>query len=172
MSTNNFLPSVAFTLAHEGGYSDNPRDPGGATNRGITLRTLAAWRHADCTAADVQALTEAEARAIYRASYWNAVHADALPAGLDLMVFDFGVNSGPGRSARVLQEALGVVADGAIGPQTLSAAARVPDMGALVGRIADAQETFYRSLDTFDAFGRGWLARLADRRGVALGMVG
>lgn len=168
MNTN-FLPAVAFTLAHEGGFSDDPRDPGGATNRGITLRTLSAWRHQACSVADVQALGEAEARAIYRANYWNAVHGDALPAGLDLMVFDFGVPSGPGRSAVLLQTAVGVLADGAIGPQTLGAVAAV-DAERLIARLSVAQEAFYRTLGGFITFGDGWLNRLADRKRAAMQM--
>jgi lysozyme family protein len=166
-----FLACVAEVLRHEGGYVDHPRDPGGCTNRGITRRTLEAWRRTSVTCEDVRALDEAEARAIYRAHYWNAVHGDELPAGLDLVAFDAAVNSGRRRAALWLQEALGVPADGVIGPQTLRAARGAKDRAAVIARACELRLTFLRSLDTWSDFGRGWSRRVRAVRQAALAMV-
>ena len=103
-----FARCVAEVLKHEGGFVNHPRDPGGATNRGITHITLADWRGGPVTAEDVRTMSEAEAREIYRSKYWNAIQGDNLPAGVDLAVFDLAVNSGVGRAARMLQQQLGV----------------------------------------------------------------
>ena len=123
-----FDACLAFTLREEGGYVDDPADPGGATNMGITLATYRQWSdNPELGSAQVQAMTERTARAIYRSLYWNPLRADALPAGVDLSVFDMGVNAGIWGSARLLQRALGFTGeqvDGCIGPETLSAAAK------------------------------------------------
>ena len=87
---------MPFIFKAEGGYSDNPEDPGGPTNFGITLATLRAYEgDPNLTADDVKNLTPAVAKEIYRTAYWNRMQCGALPVGLDLEVFDFGVNSGP-----------------------------------------------------------------------------
>lgn len=164
-----FARCVAEVLRHEGGYVDHPRDPGGATNRGITHLTLADWRGHPVTKADVQALTEKEAREIYRVRFWNAIQGDRLPAGVDLAVFDFAVNSGPGRAARMLQQQLGVVADGAIGPVTLAAIRKV-NASRLASGLCRARLAWMRGLPTWDAFGEGWTARVVDVERVALEM--
>jgi lysozyme family protein len=124
MAANSFEPSLAHVLKHEGGYVNHPADPGGATNLGITAATLARARGHPVSAADVAALTRAEAAAIYRRFFWNSARGDDLPAGLDHAVFDLAVNSGPGRAARLLQRVLAVAEDGVIGPATLAAAQR------------------------------------------------
>lgn len=153
-----FLPCLAQVLGHEGGFVNDPQDPGGATKMGITRATLAEWRGAPVTEEEVRALTEEEAREIYRARYWNPLRCDDLPPGFELMVFDFGVNAGPGAAARMLQRAVGVRADGAIGPVTL-AAARAADPRAAIDAMARLREEHYRALPTFPRFGRGWLRR-------------
>jgi lysozyme family protein len=159
MAATNFIPCLNVVLSAEGGYVDDPLDPGGATNLGITLRVLTEWRHTAVTKADVQNLTKDEAGAIYRARYWNVIRGDDLPAGVDLMVFDAGVNLGTGRSARMLQAAVGTAEDGAIGPNTLTAMQH-DDSSGLISQLANARESFYRSLPTFSHFGSGWTARV------------
>jgi lysozyme family protein len=161
MSENRrFAECVAIVLRHEGGFVDHPRDPGGATNRGITLRTLRDWRGDDSLAADaVRDMSEEEAREIYLARYWNPIRGDDLPPGVDLAVFDFAVNSGVGRAARALQTALGVTVDGAIGRQTIDAARRA-DAADLVATICRERLAFLRRLGTWDTFGRGWQRRV------------
>lgn len=156
---DNFPPCEAFTLSEEGGYSDNPRDPGGATNHGITQATLSHWRGVPASAYDVINLTTAEASAIARALYWNAMNCAMLPCGVDLMVYDFGFNAGPKNSIRELQACVGVAQDGAVGPMTA-----LTSKGAghsLFGMLAVAHENYYRALDDFAIFGTDWLARLA-----------
>ena len=113
-------------------------------------------------------------RAIYRSLYWNPLRADALPAGVDLSVFDMGVNAGIWGSARLLQRALGFTGeevDGCVGPETLGAAAKC-DPRTLVNDLAERQAAYYRSLSDFPTFGRGWLNRTEARRSAALAMIG
>lgn len=169
-----FATCLAFTLAQEGGYVDDPYDPGGATNMGITLATLRHWDHDPALGpADVQDMTRATAAAIYGALYWNALRADSLPAGVDLSAFDFGVNAGTRRSAELLQEALGFSAgqvDGCVGPETLAAALKA-DAAGVVNDLAERQTAYYRGLAEFDRYGRGWLDRTERRRQAALAML-
>jgi len=172
--TDMFEACLAFTLGEEGGYVDNPADPGRATNMGITLATYREWSdNPDLGPTQVQDITARTARAIYRSLYWNPLRADALPRGVDLSVFDMGVNAGNWRSARLLQRALGFTGDqvdGCIGPETLGAAARL-DARALVNDLATRQADFYRSLADYDIFGAGWLNRAEARRIAALALI-
>lgn len=133
------------------------------------LSTLAGWLGRPVTKDEVRALTVETAGAIYRANYWDACCCSGLPAGVDLLVFDGAVNSGPNRSAKWLQAAVGVAQDGRIGPQTIRAvAAKSP--ADTIERITDTREAFYRGLGTFPTFGKGWLARLAHVKARALGV--
>lgn len=171
MAEANWDACLAFVLAAEGGYVDDPMDPGGATNLGITLQVLSIWRHTAVTKADVQALTRNEAGAIYRANYWNAERCSDLPAGVDLMVFDAAVNMGIGRAAKFLQTVVGVTADGSIGPQTVAATAAKAPVDVVNG-LAAARLLFYQGLPTFDHFGHGWTARVNNAKAHALQMLG
>ena len=166
-----FERCLSEVLRHEGGYVDHPGDPGGATNMGITRKTLARWRKVTpwtgLPKAAVAALTRDEAALIYRASYWNTVRAGAMPAGVDLALFDFAVNSGPDRAVRMLQAALGVAADGEVGPVTL-AAAGAADHRRLVNALCDRRLSFLQRLTSFAVFGRGWTRRVAEVRAEAL----
>lgn len=171
MAPRSFAPSLALILAHEGGYVDHPLDPGGATNRGVTRATLAAHRGRPVTKAEVRALGEAEAGAIYRARYWDVVRADELPAGLDLVVFDAAVNSGPSRAVKWLQAELGLEATGVMDEPLLKAARLVPAR-ALIGRYTARRLGFLRRLSTWSAFGRGWTRRVLKTETRALGLTG
>lgn len=153
--------ALAEILRHEGGWVDHPKDPGGATNRGVTLATLSDWLGRTATKAEVKALTVADVAPIYRERYWNAVKGDDLPAGVDLMVFDLAVNSGPGRAAKFLQEVVGAAVDGQIGPGTVAKVNALHPLAVIDG-MAARRERFYRGLGTFDTFGRGWMKRLSD----------
>ena len=173
MAEDNFERSLAVVLAHEGGYVDHPSDPGGATNMGITRRTLAEWRgvapYTDLPKAEVRALTRAEAEAIYRARYWDACRCADMPAGLDLALFDFAVNSGPFRAVTTLQALVGVARDGIVGPVTLGAVAeRAP--AALIEALCRERLGFLERLATFATFGRGWTKRVGAVREAALAM--
>jgi lysozyme family protein len=169
MSENRrFAECVAIVLKHEGGFVDHPRDPGGATNMGITLRTLREWRGDDTLTVDaVRNLTEAEAREIYLARYWNPVRGDQLPPGVDLAVFDWAVHGGVGRAARDLQTVLGVTVDGAIGRQTIEAAKRA-DPAEVISGVCERRLNHLRSRLHWDAFGRGWSRRVREIEEAAL----
>lgn len=169
MASSNFARAMAQVFRYEGGYVNNPRDPGGPTNFGITLATLRAWRGSPVSASDVKALTRDEAARIYRQNYWRPVHADDLPPGVDLCIFDYAVNSGPGRAAKALQSILGVTEDGVIGPETIAAALTTGKTPAeLINRICDERLAYLRRLNTWPTFGRGWAARIAAVRKEAI----
>ncbi len=156
----NFDRCVHFVLPFEGGYSDHPSDPGGATNLGITRAVLEDWRGRTVTKADVKALTLEEASDIYRARYWDRIRGDELPSGVDLIVFDCAVNQGVPRAIRLLQQALNVEADGHIGPKTMSALRSV-NIDALIDEFAARRMAAYANLVTlFRVFGLGWSRRL------------
>ena len=167
-STFNRCMEVVFV--QEGGFSDNPKDPGGATNLGITKATLEDWRGKPVTVDDVKNLTKDEAREIYRARYWNPLDCDALPGGVDLVVFDFGVNAGPSRSAKTLQKIVGVTQDGSIGPITIAAVGALAAAD-LIRTFSQRRLEFYRGLATWDTFGKGWTNRVNAVEKEALQMV-
>lgn len=158
---------LARILHHEGGYVDHPQDPGGATNLGVTLATLSEYRGRTVTRADVKALTPDTVAPIYRDRYWLAAGCDRLPAGVDYITFDLAVNSGPGRAKRYLQEAVGVTADGAIGPKTIAAVQKA-NPKELVQMISARRALFYRGLPTFKTFGKGWMRRLEEVTATAM----
>jgi len=161
-----FAWSLARILEHEGGYSDDAFDPGGPTNKGITLATYAAFTGQSLEPAAREPL-KAELRAIpddlveriYRERYWLAARCPALPPPLAHFHFDAAVNQGVAGAARMLQEALGVAIDGQVGPVTLAASTRRPVRETL-NRYATVRRRRYRALGHFWRFGRGWLARV------------
>jgi hypothetical protein len=161
-----FQACVALVLKNEGGFVDDPEDPGGATNMGITIGTLRAWRGQPVTVEDVRNLSQQEARAIYRANYWNPLRCDDLPLGVDMVVFDFGVNAGIRRSAMTLQQVVGVAQDGIVGPETLAAVARFAP-AQVVDRFGAARLAFYRDLKDWPEFGKGWTDREAESQSEA-----
>lgn len=160
--------ALRHVLIYEGKYSDHPSDPGGATNLGITIAVLAAWRGRAVTKADVRALTLDEAAAIYKARYWDNARCDDLPAGLDLAAFDCAVNQGVGRAARLLQQAAGATVDGVLGPKTLSAV-RAGDARLILLEFMARRMQGYGSLQKlFRVFGLGWSRRLMATNALAL----
>lgn len=162
MTPSNFPACLAFTLAEEGGWSDDPDDPGGCTNQGVTLATYRMFHGPDATPETLRAMTDAERDLIYCEGYWDAVAGDALPCGLDLMAFDFGVNAGPARSVARLQIIVGTKPDGIIGPITLRAIGAI-QLPAIIDQFFASQRDYYMALPGFPTFGKGWLAR-CDRR--------
>jgi len=158
---DNFERCLSVTLRWEGGWSDHPDDPGGATMKGITIGTYSGWKGRRVTKDELRAITDDEVRTIYRRKYWDAVRGDDLPAGLDLVAFDGAVNSGPARGARWLQQALDVPADGRIGPVTLGAARGANAIDAITAACR-IRLAFLRGLRTWGTFGRGWENRVRD----------
>ena len=165
----NFDKCMSMLLSHEGGYVNHPSDPGGMTNLGVTKRTYDEYHGTDVTEDEMRALTKADVEPIYRRNYWNRCRCQDLPSGVDWAVFDFAVNAGTGRAAKALQQAVEVEQDGSIGPLTLMKVKKVP-VENIINRTAVYREQFYRSLKTFDTFGRGWLRRNDETREQALDM--
>lgn len=171
----NWERSLKEVLKHEGGFVDHPQDPGGATNFGITLGTYRSYRNNQhLTANDLKNITQQEVKDIYRTRYWDKIRGDDLPSGVDFLVFDFGVNAGNGRAAKMLQSLVNVPADGGIGPQTLRATHEVyaNDAEKLIVDYTDSRAAYYQSLSHFPTFGRGWLRRTKESEDIALSMLG
>jgi len=160
VSAANWERTLAFTLGEEGGFVNDSRDPGGATNLGVTLRTWEDWTGRPASVDDIRALTEADVAPLYHARYWNAVKGDDLPSGVDLICFDTAVNCGPRRAVRWLQDAAGVMADGIFGPATLRAV-RDTDRDELIDHVSQDRRLHYQASPNFPTFGRGWIARLS-----------
>ena len=168
----NFEPALQKVLAHEGGYVNHPKDPGGATNRGVTQRVYDSYRSRNGLAPrSVKLITDTEVSAIYRASYWDLARCDRLPVGVSYVVFDGAVNSGVRQSVIWLQRALGVKADGIVGPATIQAANNHPDHALLINQICDQRLKFLKALKTWPTFGRGWSARVEQVRKTGIAMV-
>lgn len=167
---NNSKRAIPLILKHEGGFVNHPSDPGGATNKGITLATFRRYIKPGGTVVDLKALTEAQAVVVYKRQYWDRVMADMLPAGVDYTVADFAVNSGPSRAAKELQRVVGVAMDGKIGPQTLAAVEKMPPKD-VINKLNDRRLAFMRSLkggSMWQTFGRGWQRRVDEVRSVSL----
>lgn len=169
-----FGKCLAVVLREEGGFVNNPSDPGGMTNLGVTKATWEGWTGKPATAADMHALTPDKVGPLYAEKYWNAVHCADLPPGLALCVFDFAVNTGPGRAARYLQQLVRAAQDGQVGPATLAAVrSLVANIGeaAVVRQFQNMRRQYYHTLGTFTVFGRGWLRRVDDVETEALRMI-
>lgn len=148
-----FNDAMPLIIEFEGGYGNDPRDPGGETNFGISKRAY--------PNEDVKNLTLERAYEIYRRDYWDAVKADALPAPVRFSVFDMAINSGVRQAIRTLQKSVGVAQDGILGPNTMQAVWGA-DPQKLVLRFAGNRLHFLTSLNTFATFGRGWTKRVAE----------
>jgi len=170
MASANYQKCLETILHHEGGYVNHPKDPGGETNLGVTKRVYEEFGGTK----NMKDLTVEDVAPIYKKGYWDKMKCDQIPAGLDLCVFDFGVNAGTGRSAKYLQRMIGTVADGGIGPNTLKALDAYIDANGVEGAIKNFQEArqgYYESLSTFETFGRGWTRRVTETTELALSMV-
>ena len=145
-----FQRCIELVLAEEGGLANHRRDPGGLTKFGISQRS-----YPDL---NIAALTRETATAIYRRDYWNPVHGDELPDGLDLLLLDSAINQGPATAIRLLQEALGVAVDGVLGPITLANARRT--LPNVLLEFCALRAWRYEINRNEDAFGKGWFRRL------------
>ncbi|MBU1212952.1 MAG: TIGR02594 family protein [Alphaproteobacteria bacterium] len=161
-----FATALDHVLEMEGGYTDDPHDPGGPTNRGITLTTLAAWRKREVSTsnraaliADLKAIAPNEVAAIYAARYWQPAGCPEMAAPLAFFHFDTAVNHGVTGAARLFQAALGADVDGEIGPQTRNRIDTMPILEVLAAYAAIRRKK-YRALPHFWRFGRGWLRRV------------
>lgn len=154
MSVENREAAIKATLKWEGGYTNNPSDPGGPTNWGITIADAKRYWKSNATAADVKAMPQSVAVDIYRNKYWKTSYydCDKLDSGVDLAVFDFGVNSGPSRAKRYLLLSIGGTSEETI------------------NNLFDKRLEFLRSLKTWPTFGAGWSHRCDDLRKVSLNL--
>ena len=167
---SNYDKCLKTILHHEGGYVNHPKDPGGETNLGVTKRVY--QEHGGTK--DMKDLLVEDVAPIYKKGYWDKMKCDDLPSGLDLCVFDFGVNAGPGRAAKYLQTMIGTVADGGIGPNTLKALDSYLESESVKSAVATYQaerQKYYESLSTFDTFGRGWTRRVDETTDKALTLI-
>lgn len=163
----NFDKSLALILKHEGLYIDHPQDPGGSTMKGITLATFTDFKGRAMSKEELRAISDADVRAIYKSRYWDAVRADELKPGVDLLAFDMAVNKGVGRAAKLMQRGAGVTEDGALGPKSM-AAINALDAADFIAKVSEARRDFYKSLKTFPTFGKGWLRRVDETEKEAL----
>jgi lysozyme family protein len=164
-------------LKFEGGKDDDPVDPGGRTNQGVIQREFSAWlRRNGKPNRDVFTMTDTERDAIYWENYGAKVRFNELPPGIDIVVGDGAINSGPAQCIKWVQRALNVSADGVLGNVTMQAIVDYPDHDLLIAKIIDLREKFLRSLKTFWHFGKGWLSRTAQLKKIgqawAMGSVG
>lgn len=168
----NFKESLRQVLVWEGGYSNHPKDPGGATMQGVIQRVYDAYRKSKKQPLrPVKQMVAAERDAIYRKQYWDAIKGDQLPEGIDYVVFDGAVNSGPKQSIKWLQRALGVNADGVMGTVTLQALEAHNSPSMLIDKICDRRLAFLKALNTWSTFGKGWNNRVSSVRRVGKSMV-
>ena len=159
----NWKKAVKIVLDHEGGEVDDPNDPGGHTNLGVTQSTLNRARQS--TNLDlpegVDDLTTTQAKKIYEHLYWYAVKADELPAGIDIFAFDMAVNQGVDTAMRSLQKAAGTTVDGIWGPKTNGAIRKISTKTLLIDFAARRAHHYAKlSDDLVDRFGFGWYRRL------------
>lgn len=169
--TNDFAASLAHVLASEGGFVDNPHDPGGATDEGVTQHQYDLWRTAKgLPTRSVRFIDPNEVEAIYRGSYWNAVSGDTLPAGVDYCVFDWSVLAGPHRAIEHLQQAVGVTADGSIGPKTLGAVAAADPLH-VINAVCAERLAYLKTRPAWPYFQNGWSNRVNSVEITARGMV-
>ena len=160
-----FDEALEHLLKHEGGWVHHPSDPGGETNMGVTKQVWEEWLgHPVKT---MKTLTPKDVAQLYKKKYWDRIKGDDLPSGVSYCVFDAAVNSGTGRAAKWLQEAVGAVPDGAIGPKTLDMVYEAHPAD-VINMMCDIRQSFLEGLKTFETFGKGWTRRVSEVRKIAL----
>lgn len=169
LMADNFQNIIEHLIMNEGGYVNHPMDPGGATIWGVTLRNWRAYTGRKVSKEEFKALQQRDVKEFYETQYWDKVNANLLPSGLDYCVFDFAVNSGVSRSAKLLQKLVGVIQDGDIGKHTLRAVGEYimlkgeednKGLKYLIDVFMYERKDFLRKLKTFPVFGKGWFNRI------------
>jgi len=157
----NFTRCTEWALIHEGGFVNHPKDPGGATNKGITQRTYDGFRdRMHLPRQSVKLITNAEVWQIYKEQYWDRIFGDALPAGLDYAMYDFAINSGVFKAVKTLQSLLGVTQDGVMGNVTLGKINQINDVQGLIEKLCRTRWNWMKTLKTYATFGKGWTRRV------------
>jgi len=164
----NFKECLDLVLKSEGGWVNNPNDPGGETNLGVTKRVWEEYVGHPVTT--MKNLTPADVAPMYEQKYWRPCYGEVLPRGLDFLCFSFGVNAGCGRSVKLLQQSLGVVSDGVIGPRVMQRL-RESNIADVIKGFSESRREYYKSLKTFPIFGKGWISRTDKEEQEALQMV-
>ena len=164
---NDFKECLDLVLKSEGGWVNNPKDPGGETNLGVTKAVWEEW--VGHPVESLKNLTKDQVAPLYEQRYWRPCYGEVLPRGLDFIVFSMGVNAGPGRSIKCLQSSIGCVPDGVIGPTTRGLIL-ASNTATLIAKFSEARREYYRALKTFPVFGKGWLARVDREEQEALQM--
>jgi lysozyme family protein len=167
--TKSFKDCLELVLKHEGGFVNHKDDPGGMTNLGVTKKVWEEWVGHPVTEKDMKELTPEKVAPMYEMRYWRTSYCEKLPRGLDLLVFSMAVNAGAGRSVKLLQDAIGVLPDGVIGPNTM-AKINEANVETLIDKFSEARTAYYKGLKTFPVFGKGWLSRTDKERLEALDM--
>jgi lysozyme family protein len=170
----NFETAFSCVIKSEGGYVNDPHDAGGETNLGVTKAAWAAYLGRAVQDGEMKLLTVDTVKPFYKKMYWDKMHCDDLPKGLDYAAFDFAVNAGVGQSSKFIQRCVGVKDDGSIGPATMAAVAKA-DSRMLLLSFTNQKVTFYRGLaeknTTQEKFLKGWLARATEVENKALTML-
>lgn len=172
----NFQRALSLVLKHEGGWADHPKDPGGATMKGVTLANFRRYVKPGATKDDLRKITDQQLATVYRRYYWDAVSGAELPDGIDFAVFDFAVNSGPDRAAKYLQKVVGSPQDGKIGPATIKACRAILP-ATVIHNLCDERLAFMKRIKSngkllWETFGKGWSRRVLDVRSEALHLSG
>ena len=163
----NFQECLELILKAEGGWVNHPSDPGGETNLGVTKRV---WEeYVGHPVESLKKLTKEDVAPLYEQKYWRPCYGEVLPRGLDFFCFSFGVNAGCGRSVKLLQQSLGLVSDGIIGPRVMQKL-RESNIADVIKGFSESRREYYKSLKTFPIFGRGWLNRTDHEEQIALDM--
>lgn len=165
----NWEKAFEMVLKHEGGYVNNPKDPGGMTNLGVTKRVWEEYVGRTVDEAEMRALTPDLVKPLYKKNYWDKIKGDELPPGVDYAAYDLAVNSGTGRAAKYLQQIAGVPADGVIGPKSLDAI-KACHPAETVDALCDMRLDFLKRLPTWGTFGKGWEKRVDNVADVATKM--
>jgi lysozyme family protein len=166
---DNWETAFVMVLKHEGGYVNNPKDPGGMTNLGVTKRVWEEFVGHEVDEATMRGLTPDMVKPLYKKNYWDKIKGDDLPAGLDYAAYDLAVNSGTGRAAKYLQQIAGVPADGIIGPKSMEAI-KSCNAEEAVDALCDMRLEFLKRLPTWDTFGKGWGRRVEEVKAKASDM--
>lgn len=161
----NFDSAFNITVGHEGGFTLNRADPGNWTGGKVGVGVLKGTKYGIAANTypneDIKNLTLDRAKKLYKRDFWDKAKCDSLPNGIRFHVFDCSVNSGVSRGIKTLQQALGVVADGIVGPNTINASLNAKQ-DELLTKFYYHRITFYTSLSTFSTFGKGWMNRVAN----------
>ena len=167
--SDSFKECLDLVLKSEGGYVNNPADPGGMTNLGVTKRVWEEYIGHESDEKEMRSLTPEKVAPLYEQKYWRPCYGEVLPRGLDFVVFSMGVNAGPGRAVKLLQSSIGCVPDGIIGPKTRGLICD-SNTATLISKFSEARREYYRSLKTFPTFGKGWLNRVDKEESEALNL--